>query len=91
MLKIIENKIIGIRRFKGLGEMNPSILRTVLDSEFEHVLIKPNQEDSDILMKMILDKTEKRTLFDENYSFCIILENLVEQKKHKCWCDFVAN
>ena len=77
------NNKYSIRRFKGLGEMNPKILKQIIHSGYEYVIEKPDSVTENNLMKLILEKEEKRNLFTDNYSFEIFLEKLIEQKNNR--------
>lgn len=71
-----------VMRFKGLGEMNSSQLKKVIDSKMEYILEYPGEKKANFLMDLIRNSEYKRQLVQDDR--CVtgkILEKILEKNK----------
>ncbi len=70
-----------IKRFKGLGEMNPDQLEFVIKNKYEYVLEYPTKDVLDKILQCIRDSNVKRILCDKIEEFN--LNKLLTKLKNK--------
>ena len=73
-----------IKRFKGLGEMNPSELDHIIHNPVEYIIEAPKSEKDDKFVELLITNTEvkKKICLNKNFGFNKML-SLISQSSTK--------